>query len=385
MHLAVSQHEQIATANPSRRWDRLRRRLVATCFRRVLDFTDKQLCGPGLLPVRGIHRVLVCRPNHRLGNTVLITPLLAEIEALYPGAEIDVVSGGNVGEQLFVERFHVRRVYSLPRKVARHLWATVKLLRQLRRDTYDLAIDASIDSQSGRLLLAIAKARFKLGYPDERGSMASAWSGVPRPEHLAKRGVFLLRAAYAQQVSRPCPPLNLHLQGTEKHNGREVLRAILGDHGQATDPSMVVGVFANATGAKRYSSDWWRQFIGDLETRQPHVRIVNLLAEHGECQLDERHASYYTRDPRRLAAVIAGMDAFISADCGVMHLAAATGTPTLGLFSTSSPAKYGPYGGHNAAIDTRDKSVAEVVAAADDWLKRAATTSAHDHHTSRQA
>jgi ADP-heptose:LPS heptosyltransferase len=99
---------------------------VATCFRRLLDVTDKQLCGPGLLPVRGIHRVLVCRPNHRLGNTVLITPLLAEIEALYPGAEIDVVSGGNVGEQLFVERFHVRRVYSLPRKVARHLWATVK-------------------------------------------------------------------------------------------------------------------------------------------------------------------------------------------------------------------------------------------------------------------
>ncbi|MEY2161196.1 glycosyltransferase family 9 protein [Rhodanobacter sp. FW106-PBR-LB-2-11] len=311
--------------------------------------------------------------------------MLAEIEALYPGAEIDVISGGTIGEQLFTERFHLRRVYSLPRKIARHLWATVKLLRQLRRDTYDLAIDACIDSQSGRLLLAITKARFKLGYPDKQSPAAAAWEGLPRPEHLAKRSVFLLRSAYAGEVSRPCPPLNLRLQKTEKDRGREVLEAVLGDQEQAPSPRIVVGVFANATGAKRYCGDWWGQFLENLMLRQPDVRIVNLLAEHGESQLDERHASYYTRDPRRLAAMIAGMDAFISADCGVMHLAAATGTPTLGLFSTSSSAKYGPYGKDNTAIDTRDMSAADVAAIAADWLKLTAAKSLLGDEASRKA
>lgn len=375
MHLATPPCAQAAAPIRPRRRDQLRRRLVAACFRRLLDYTDGQLCPPGQLPVRGIHRVLVCRPNHRLGNTLLISPLLAEIEALYPGAEIDVVSGGQAGEFLFAERFRVRRVYGLPRKIARHLWTTVQLLRQLRRDTYDLAIDACIDSQSGRLLLAIAKARYKLGYPDERSPAAAAWRGLPRPEHLAQRSVFLLRSAYAGQVSRPCPPLNLRLPATEKERGREVLAAILGATEQTSRPRIVVGVFANATGAKRYGADWWTQFIAQLLARQADVRIVNLLAEHGESQLDERIASYYTRDPRRLAAVIACMDAFISADCGVMHLAAATGTPTLGLFSTTSSAKYGPYGGHNAAIETRGMSAAEVAAVAADWLQLAAADS----------
>lgn len=369
--------QQASSPAPARRRDRLRRRLVAACFRRLLDLTDRQLCKPGQLPVRGIHRVLVCRPNHRLGNTVLISPLLAEIEALYPGAEIDVVSGGDVGEHLFIERCHVRRVYGLPRKIARHLWTTVKLLRQLRRDSYDLAIDACVDSQSGRLLLAIVKARFKLGYPDESGPMAAAWQDFPRPEHLAKRSVFLLRTAYAGQVSRPYPPLNLRLQKEEKAQGREVLEAVLGDSGQTACRRIVVGVFANATGAKRYCADWWGQFIAGLRARQPDVRIVNLLAEHGESQLDESLASYYTRDPRRLAAMIANLDAFISADCGVMHLAAATGTPTLGLFSTSSSAKYGPYGGSNAAIDTRDMGAADVAAMAADWLELATAAALH--------
>lgn len=376
---------QASTPAPARRRDRLRRRLVAACFRRLLDLTDRQLCKPGQLPVRGIHRVLVCRPNHRLGNTVLISPLLAEIEALYPGAEIDVVSGGDVGEQLFAERFHVRRVYGLPRKIARHLWTTVKLLRQLRRDSYDLAIDACVDSQSGRLLLAIAKARFKLGYPDESGPMASAWQDFPRPEHLAERSVFLLRTAYAGQVSRPYPLLNLRLQKEEREQGREVLEAVLGGAGQAPCRRIVVGVFANATGAKRYCADWWGQFIEGLRARQPDVRIVNLLAEHGESQLDECLASYYTRDPRRLAAMIANLDAFISADCGVMHLAAATGTPTLGLFSTSSSAKYGPYGGSNAAIDTRDMGAADVAAMAADWLKLATAAAFHGNEACPEA
>jgi len=34
-------------------------------------------------------RVLVCRPNGRLGNTLLLTPLLQELERVFPGAEID--------------------------------------------------------------------------------------------------------------------------------------------------------------------------------------------------------------------------------------------------------------------------------------------------------
>ena len=45
-------------------------------------------------------------------------------------------------------------------------------------------------------------------------------------------------------------------------------------------------------------------------------------------------------------------DGLISADCGIMRLAAASGAPTLDMFSVIGPAKYAPYGGTNATLDT---------------------------------
>lgn len=371
MNSTTQQDQPAPRLSLTRRTDHLRRRLVAGCFRYLLEPTERALCRPGELPAHGIHRVLVCRPNHRLGNTLLVSPLLSEIEALYPGAEIDVICGGDAGASLFAHRFALRHCYSLPRKIARHLWATIRLLRALRRESWDLAIDASIDSQSGRLLLAIVKARYKLGFPDDASPLAAAWHEHARPEHLAQRSVALLRTAHAGAVHGAYPPLNLRLLAAEREQARAALQAILGGPVPPACPRTVVGVFANATGAKRYGADWWAQFIDTLQARQPDVCIINLVAEHGQSQLDDRHPTYYTRNPRRLAAVIACLDAYISADCGVMHLAVAAGTPTLGIFSTTSATKYGPYGAGHAAIEAQGMNAADVATVAADWLQLA--------------
>ncbi|MDE2307782.1 MAG: glycosyltransferase family 9 protein [Xanthomonadaceae bacterium] len=350
---------------PARRWDDLRHRVVGRFFAQLFGGVGRALCEPGQLPVRGIHRVLICRPNHRLGNALLISPLLAEVETLYPGAEIDIISAGRAAGIVFGNRFLVRQVISLPARIARHLWLSVKLLRQLRGNRYDLAIDASNSSQSGRLLLAIVHARYKLGFPDERAGAPSAWHGLPAPEHFAQRGVFLLRTAYAGEVRRPYPPLNMRLSGEDREQAGQALAGILGE---PVPRQRVVGIFANATGAKRYGTDWWMPFLDALQKLQPDLRIVELVADHGRSQLDEKFPAYYTRDLLRLAAVIANMQAVISADCGVMHLAVASGTPTLGLFSVTSAEKYGPYGPSNGAVDTRALGAVEVAAAASDWL-----------------
>lgn len=365
-----------ATTTPrrARRWDPLRHRAVNFCFGRLFGAVAQTLCEPGQLPARGIHRVLICRPNHRLGNAVLISSLLAEVEALYPGAEIDLVSGGDAAQSLFADRFQVRRVFSLPRKVARHLWSTIVLLRQLRRDSYDLAIDACNGSQSGRLLLAIVKARFKLGFPDASTPAGSAWQGWSCPDHLGQRSVFLLREAYAGKVERDCIPLNLRLSEAERQQARQALDAVFHASHRHAATRPVIGIFANATGAKRYGEEWWTRFMTALLLRQPDLLIVDVVAEHGRTQLGGNFDSYYTRDLRRLAAVIANMDGFISADCGVMHLATASGTPTLGLFSVTCSKKYGPYGPANAAIETSDISAADVAAIVSDWLNVAVLT-----------
>jgi ADP-heptose:LPS heptosyltransferase len=348
-----------------RAWDVRRRKVVAAALRRMFRGVGGALCEPGGLPTEGIHRVLVCRPNHRLGNSVLISPLIAEIEALYPGAEIDLL-GSQVTETLYAGRFRVHRIFVLPQKIARHLWTSIRTLHALRRCRYDLAVDACNGSQSGRLVLAMAQARYKLGFPDPALNPASAWHALQWPDHLAHRGVFLLRNAYAGVTSSTWPPLNLDVSMGEKCQAATVLSEMcerLPERRAAT-----VAIFPNATGTKCYSEDWWTQFVDTFQSLCPQVTLVNLLAAHGCSQLRSQLTPYYSRSLRRLVAMIACMDGFISADCGVMHLAAASGTPTLGLFSVTDPSKYAPYGGANAALDTRTMDAVTAATAAAHWF-----------------
>jgi ADP-heptose:LPS heptosyltransferase len=54
------------------------------------------------------------------------------------------------------------------------------------------------------------------------------------------------------------------------------------------------------------------------------------------------------------AAVLRRCAMFIGNDTGLMHIAAAAGTPTLGLFGPSPAAQYAPWGRHTAHVCSAD-------------------------------
>ena len=47
--------------------------------------------------------ILISRPNHRLGNLLLITPILTEIENKYPNCKVDIFAKGGLANILFSE------------------------------------------------------------------------------------------------------------------------------------------------------------------------------------------------------------------------------------------------------------------------------------------
>lgn len=321
-----------------------------------------------------IRTILICRPNHRLGNLLLLTPLVIELQRIFPQAEIDIVVAGCDGAELFQSFPGVARIYGLSRRMIRHPVATIRTALQIRRARYDLVIDPCEASQSSRLLAAIAGAKYVIGSPRDPWSTDPEEAAAMRraPRHMAQWSVYLVRRAVARhslEPARPFPPLDIHLSGDERQIARRELDRLLETAGKP-GVKTIVGVFADATGAKCYGNDWWRRFISEVEVRHPDCAIVEIAPPDGRTRLSMDLPSFSSPSPRKVAALISNMTCFVSADCGVMHLASASGVPTIGLFSVTDALKYAPYGRGSRALVTTGKSPEEIALLASELLEK---------------
>jgi len=326
--------------------------------RRAARWLVRATFGPGKvfavsarLPMSGVHRILVCRISHTLGNTLLLTPLLRELERTYPGAEVDVLTRSPVAAQIFGGFSRVRYVHLLPGHGVARPWRVWQVIRAMRARHYDLAIDPSVGSQSDRLGILAARARSMLGYtaPGKGGWLTH---GVAVPEHIRHVGqlpVHLLRQATATEAQRAWPPLDLCLTDDERRSGAAVLTRLVPS--QDEPKRRLIGVFTGATGRKQLDQDWWRRFAGRLTERTKLDSIVEIVPVSGKAFLADVFPTFYSSDLRELACVLSGLSLFVSADCGVMHLACAAGAPTVGLFAVTDPTEWGPYGPRDACLD----------------------------------
>lgn len=344
------------------RYSELRRRTIRLAMQPLFHASDVRLTLTRDLSGQDIHRILICRPNHRLGNLLLVTPLVAEIQRLFPDAGIDIVLAGEHVAELFQTFPNVRHIYNLSRRMVRHPVELACTLARIRRARYDLAIDPCEASQSSRLLVALARPKYVVGIPRSRSSRAPVPSWMERaPAHMAQWPVHLLRGTLGHQApipDREFPPLDIRLSEDERERARTVLAQLL--HALGMRPGRaVMGVFAEATGAKSYGGDWWRRFIGEVRARHPGLAVVEIAPPDGHQRL-AGFPFFSSPSPREVAAVISNMTCFVSADCGVMHLASASGIPTIGLFSVTDASKYAPYGHGSQGLVTNGKSPEEV-------------------------
>jgi heptosyltransferase III len=328
--------------------------------RRVANHAMRWLFGEGRavtadaspLPTEGVFRILVCRVTHSLGNTLLLTPLIRELQSTYPGAEVDILTRSLAATEIFGAFRCVRMILRLPAHGFRHPIQFVGGLLQMRRVHYDLVIDPCLRSQTGRLALLLAKGRFKLGFIGS-GKNAAITHAIPKPIqtcHVGQLPVLLLRTALGKTALESYPTLGIGLTPAEREVGVATLADLTHNLPDARTKKGVIGIFANATGPKLLGSAWWRRFMAVLETHYVDYSIIEIVPVSGKSLLDSRYPAYYSSSIRKLAGVLSELAVFISADCGVLHLACASGTPAIGIFTVTDPAEWGPYGPSDRVI-----------------------------------
>lgn len=294
-------------------------------------------------------RVLICRPNGRLGNMLLITPLLQEFTALYPECKIDLFVKGGIAREIFKNYPNVSHIIQLPKKPFNNLFKYAMPWLMLKQKKYDIVVNVINRSSSGRLSATLVNADYKFfGEPD-----MTVTCNCDDYENFAKKPVYNLRGFMEQSGlrarSQPVLPLDIKLDASEKENGRQLLASI------TKSDKPVMCIFTYATGDKRYPESWWQPFYNKInEAFGNEYIILEVLPVENVSQIGFKALSYYSKDIREIASVIANSAIFIGADSGMMHLAGSAQTPTVGLFRLTSPEIYQPYGNHSTGINTND-------------------------------
>lgn len=292
-----------------------------------------------------VRRILVLRPNSRLGNTLMLTPLIQELERRFPDAHIELVTSSGAAPKLFKRYPQVGAQHILPIVPSAHPLRSLRTLRALQRQSFDLAIDAVPHSKTGRFLLEHIEARDRLGFlwfvPKHDRILTHPVNPRLTPAHFSHWPVYLVRAGYfgelaaAEELESAPVPLDLRLTEAERQEGERRLRAAAGAFG-------AVGLFADATGAKRYPVSWWRQLIDSIRRRAPDLPLIEFIPADGRPRLSRQVPGVYTPDLRLLGATLAATSLLVLADGGVLHLAEAAGARVLGLFKATNPSWYGP-------------------------------------------
>lgn len=263
----------------------------------------------------------------RIGDAVLSTGLLAYLIERHPGARL-TIAAGPAAAPLFEAVPGLERLVIIEKQRWSLHWLPFYAAVTTRR--WDLVVDLR-----GSALAWLLRA-------GERKVMAKGDAREHRVRQLGR--LFDLD---------PPPSPRLWTAPHHEHAARSLITP--------GSPLLAIGPAANWRGkqwrAERFAELALRLIAADGPL--PGVRVVVLAARH-ERQQAEPLLAKLPRDRRidlvgkvdllTAAAVLRRCALFIGNDTGLMHIAAAAGAPTLGLFGPSPVSQYAPWGRHTAVV-----------------------------------
>ena len=215
-----------------------------------------------------IKKVLIIRPNHRLGNQLLLTPIVEEVINRFPGCKVDLFVKGGVAHVVFENFEEVDKIISLPRKPFNQIFTYIKGWISIKKNHYDMVINGDKNSSSGRLLTQISNATYKV-FGDVHDDIQQQY---PDYLHISKYPIYNLRRYLDKlgfdDIPEELPALTIKLNDKEIANGKKILDDIV------KNDKKTICIYTNATGEKCYSETWWDIFYERLQKDYPDYNII---------------------------------------------------------------------------------------------------------------
>lgn len=293
---------------------------------------------------KGELKYLIIRIEDRLGELLLITPLIREISQ-HVGKKVCVlVCHGR--QEVFTQCPFVERIFTMPRMY--HLNSFLGFLKLLRNENFDVVIDAAHRHEPtvDMVLTYLTGSSTRIGH--KRGPYYLYYTTSVKIDnnnkHEIDRNAELLRGLSISPISK-----KMCFQETSFQTIPSFLREAF------LEESKVVSFH---TGARRRDHHIPLNIAKSIMTflLENNLKCI-IIDDMYNSQLKEYFKSAHKKlyfaskiNLISLAAIFKASKFVISANSGPMHLSVAVGTPTLALFFNGEIERWGYNDGHNKSI-----------------------------------
>jgi heptosyltransferase-2 len=293
-----------------------------------------------------IRRVLL-RANNWIGDVVMISPAVRAIRERFPAARIVILAKPWVCDVLRDSPFFDELFEYDPQGRHAGMSGRLAVARDLRKGgPIDLAVLFQKAFEAA-VLARLAAARLRVGYASDHRSLLLTHALPLPPPGTHHADAFLELARFVGCSVGDARPV-FHVGATERARAGALLR----DRGLGDAPLLV----AIHAGASKPPRAWHAERYARLAARLSAERGARflLLGSAHERTLLAQVASGLPAGTflgpeaaaglREAAALLERCHLFVGNDSGPMHLAAALGVPTLGLFGPGTPRSTAPRG-----------------------------------------
>jgi heptosyltransferase II len=265
-----------------------------------------------------------------IGDAVMTVPLLDTLETQYEG--LSFITTPVVAQVLHHPE---RKRHFLPLDTKRKPWEVFRAALQLRKHQFDIAVLVNHSFRSA-VTIRLAGIPRRVGHATE-GRNALLTDAIPYSESIFEAWSMLDLArpfGIEFELVRPRLPVTHE----ERQKGREVLQgATVGVQPGARFAAKMLPVEMIAEVCGRLQAQGERiAFLGAGEERESADKLAAMLDQPvvdlvGKC------------DIRGSLGALSHLRAMIGADTGLMHMAVATGCPTVTVFGPTPAEKWGHF------------------------------------------
>lgn len=303
--------------------------------------------------------ILITRLSH-IGDCVLTLPMLDRIKQIYPGSKI-VWAVESPTQQLLSLVPEIDHIVKVPKSWMSH-W---RHWRDLRKELLQQRIDIAIDPQGitkSSALARISGAKTRLGLKGRWGRELSTWLNNRLVEtessHIVDRSVELVNGLAAEKQNEfqsrdfdfklpVCPDSQMKID-----QWLEEIR-----NGYFESESFVLINPGGSWASKRWEVDRFGELAVEIKREFGLPSVIAWAGEEEQGMAIQIVAGSKgsavmacATTLRELAALAKRAKFFVGSDTGPMHIAAAVGTPCVGLYGPTWPEESGAYGDQHQAV-----------------------------------